>query len=186
MSPKKLITKERKSPYKTPHHQWTCDLLFEEFHKESDRAAVILVASIIDESLTNLLKSFFVSSANSDDSLFDHPTSPLANFNSKIDICYRLWIISNKLTQDIHTIRKIRNVFAHDIYWCSFESWSVKSKVWILYKNLITVDWMEDHSWTRKQFLICSSAILWCINTLSKEIKCLEWRESEWLYEKSS
>ena len=38
--------------------QW--NFLFAQFEKESDRAAVILISSVLDENLTTLLKSYFV------------------------------------------------------------------------------------------------------------------------------
>lgn len=161
-------------------HQWTVDFLFQEFKKESDRAAVIMVAALIDEALTALLKNYFVSITSADDGLFENPTSPLSTFSAKIDICYRMGLISVKLSQDIHLIRKIRNSFAHDIYGCNFESWSVKTKIDMLRKNLSGLE--QDEEGSRDKFLYCSGWILWCLNSLANEVKKLKVCNDEWLY----
>ncbi|RIV68404.1 hypothetical protein [Flagellimonas aequoris] len=124
MGENKKVTKEKA---KTSDNQW--DFLLEQFQKESDRAAVILVVSIIDENLQTLLKTYLVPTPSSSDSLFDSATSPLSNFSSKIDMAFRIGLISGKFARDLHIVRKIRNSFAHDIYGCNFENGSVISRI---------------------------------------------------------
>lgn len=167
---------------KTPAHQWSVDFLHDEFDKESDRAAVILVASLIDECLTALLKSHLVPIAQSQDALFDSATAPLSTFSAKIDITHRLGIISAKLCRDIHLIRKIRNSFAHDIYGCSFSNGSVRSRVDEIYKSMTRLD-AEDESETRQKFLYTSSGVLWLLNTRTKDMKPITNPSEEWLYQ---
>lgn len=71
-------------------HQKSLIVLFKEFKNESDRAAVILSISLIDEALEILLKKYFVSIPSSDDNLFDNPMSAFSSFSAKIDVTYRL------------------------------------------------------------------------------------------------
>lgn len=154
-----------------------------EFKKESDRASVILVASLIDESLTTVLRSKLIPVPSATDDLFDGATAPLATFSSKIDMSFRLGLISSRLCRDIHIIRKIRNSFAHDIYNCNFENGSVKSRVMELYNTCEVSSFyhylVEDKNpkieqGTRGIFLFISSAILFTINSLQDKVKPLE------------
>lgn len=174
-----------------PLHQWQFDFLIEQFNKESDRAAVILVASILDETLETLLKSFFVPIPNAQDSLFDSATSPLSNFSSKIDMAFRVGLISGKFARDIHIVRKIRNSFAHDIYGCNFNNGKVRSRVREL-ENSVSTEWIESKAnierdddlleGTRGIFLFITGAMIWTLNDLIKELKELEEGEIEWMY----
>lgn len=169
--------------------QWQVDFILEQFDKESDRAAVILIASILDESLGTLLKSFFVPIPTADDSLFDNATSPLSTFSSKIDMCYRVGIISGKFTRDLHIIRRIRNSFAHDIYGCSFQNGSVKARIKELENSVIYSKRIDKIGRTdnllegpRGMFFFITSAMIWEINSLIKNSKeCKEFK-LEWFY----
>lgn len=177
---------------KNDNPQWKLEFLFEQFDKESDRAAVILVASILDENLQTLLKSYLVPIPSSTDSLFDSATSPLSNFSSKIDASYRLGLISGKFARDLHLIRKIRNSFAHDIYGCNFENGSVRSRISEL-ENSMSKPWMAEIPSTvkktemklegpRGKFIFISGAMIWCLTDLISEIQELNEAKHEWFY----
>ena len=116
--PKNKLNKDRSKGAYQKQFQY----LKEQFQKESDRAAVILVVSILEENLETLLRSYFVPIPSASDSLFDSVSGPLSNFSAKIDMVYRLGLISGKFARDLHIVRRIRNSFAHDIYGCSFEN----------------------------------------------------------------
>lgn len=98
---------------------------FDEYAKETDRAAALLVASVMDEKLKVLLGTKLVQ-IYGNDSLLDGPHVPMSTLSSRIDCAYRLGLISDKLRDDLHTIRTIRNEFAHDLFTCTFESQSVR------------------------------------------------------------
>ena len=85
-------------------------------HSTSDRSCVIVAAAYIDELLGFLLKGFLnsPSSEKEDKELFSG-YGPLSSFSSKILLSYRLGLISNYEYKSLQIIRKIRNVFAHDI-----------------------------------------------------------------------
>lgn len=143
------------------------------------------MASLIDECLTALLKGYLVPIAQSQDSMFDSATAPLSTFSAKIDISHRIGLISAKFCRDLHLIRKIRNSFAHDIYGCSFENGSVRSRVDEVYNSICALK-REKESETRVRFLYLSSGILWYLNSLTQEINSLNNPEEEWLYKSSS
>lgn len=106
------------------------DLFIREFEKETDRAAGIVGASILDSTLESILKSRLVKSPKSkNDLLFDGPNAPLSSFASKIDTAYRLGIISKEMSEALHLVRKIRNTFAHDLVNSDFENSQVRSLV---------------------------------------------------------
>ncbi len=144
---------------------------------------------MLDEILGTLLKSYFVATPASEDSLFDNATSPLSTFSSKIDISYRIGLISGKLARDLHIVRKIRNSFAHDIYGCSFENGSVKSRIMelensIIYSKQIDKIGRKDdllHG-VRGMFLFLTGAMIWRLNALTKETKELKESGLEWFY----
>ena len=70
-------------------------LWHQEFNAESDRAAVILGASKLDQLLRELLVKKFLPNPTSQDDLFDSD-KPIASFSSRINVAYRLGLIDNK------------------------------------------------------------------------------------------
>lgn len=86
---------------------------YKDISKESDRGAVILSASMIDQSLRLLLGGYFTLPEKKEDELFDTPYSPLGSFSAKIAMCYRLGLIDKKTKQQIMSLKSIRNDFAH-------------------------------------------------------------------------
>lgn len=169
--------------------QWKFNFLLEQFKKESDRAAVILVASMIDELLGILLKSYLVAIPSADDALFDNATSPLATFSAKVDISYRIGLISGKFARDIHIVRKIRNSFAHDIYGCSFENGSVKSRIKELEKSMpysvnITSEKRSDNllEGDRGMFIYITGNMIWRLTSMINETMELKEAPMEWFY----
>jgi len=119
---------KEKGGAKRPTEHWQ-DVFLSEFEGESERASVILAAAVLDEALTTLLRSFLVPTSGSQDSLLDGAYAPFSTFNSKIDICYRLGIISSQMCRDLHIIRKIRNEFSHNVTGCNFDNPGVRNRV---------------------------------------------------------
>lgn len=92
------------------------DEFVEQFKVESDRAAVILVAAKIDDSLFHLISSFLVPNTTKKDELLDpDENGPLSSFSARISLCYRLGIIDAEFARALHLVRKIRNDFAHEV-----------------------------------------------------------------------
>jgi hypothetical protein len=161
---------------KSPTIKW-CDTFRREFGKESDRASVILAAAMIEKSLETMIRAKLIPSLSKEDDLFDKPYAPLRNFKAKIELAYRIGLISSKLYRDLNIIRDIRNDFAHDIEGCSFENSSVKNRVGELMKSSTVVgrhpDWRGKFfaRGPRGDFEMTISWILW---TLSEELASTE------------
>jgi hypothetical protein len=85
-----------------------------ELEGDSDRAAGIVGAVLVDEALTVLLKSRL----QPDEALLNDtfkPAGPLGAFSVKIDMGYLMGLYSKDAWKELHTIRQIRNEFAHRI-----------------------------------------------------------------------
>ncbi|EJS59061.1 hypothetical protein ICE_01616 [Bacillus cereus BAG1X1-2] len=100
--------------------QWRKELE-KEIANQSDRAIAIVCASIIDLQLKDILKEFMIKRKEIDKDLFEG-NSPLSNFSSKIKMCYYLGLISSDEYKNLDRIRKIRNMFAHQLINISFEN----------------------------------------------------------------
>ena len=80
---------------------------------ESDRGAAILASAQFEEWLRERLKSQFVElSKDLDKGIFDG-YGPLSTFAAKVDIAYALGLFDEATRNGLHTIRRIRNKFAH-------------------------------------------------------------------------
>jgi len=82
--------------------------------QKSDRPLVIIATIFLDNELTDILRAFLIPDADKidNDNLFGY-NRPIENFGPKIDLAYRLGLISDKLCKDLHYIRCMRNDFAH-------------------------------------------------------------------------
>lgn len=102
------------------------NLIDERFLKElsssSPRSTVIVGAAVIDRLLEQLLENKIVKNKNIAENFFTGPTAPFGSFSAKIKAVYLLGLVSIKTYQDLESLRKIRNKFAHDIFDCDFSN----------------------------------------------------------------
>ena len=101
-----------KNPEQYNYNKWM-QLVRDELDGRSDRATIIVMATIIEAQLQTLLEAFLVDCDESK-KLFKRE-SALSTFSSKIDMCYCLGIISTHEYKTINILRRIRNGFAHDL-----------------------------------------------------------------------
>lgn len=97
---------------------------------ESDRGTVVLAASWLDESLTNIIKKLFKQS-NKEDLLA--PGKALGDFGTKIMLAERLKLINPSIVNSLTICRKLRNEFAHLSSELTFCTPSVKDRVELLF-----------------------------------------------------
>jgi len=172
---------------------------FDEYAKETDRAAALLVASAMDEQLKALLRTRLVP-IYENDSLLDGPHVPIATLSSRIDSAYRLGLISDRLRDDLHTIRTIRNEFAHDVFTCTFESHSVRDRMARLRGSVGSIaDEMHvamiqgvrlNKEWARRMkgstgrqyFLACASLIFIALDIAMEVTEPINEAEEEFFY----
>ena len=104
------------------------EAFYEEFVTDSDRAAVVLGAAKIDSILACIVTARLVRPVDTKSDELLSTNGPLGTMSAKIDMVFRLGLISKDFRRALHLIRKIRNTFAHDLEGCSFETPSVKNQ----------------------------------------------------------
>ncbi|TGK78657.1 transcriptional regulator [Leptospira montravelensis] len=143
-----------------------------EFNKESDRGAVLVSTSLIDEWLMKMLFSYFADVKSSKD-LIERFNAPLGTFSSKIKIAYSLGLLQENEYNEINIIRKIRNEFGH-----SWKDIDFKNSTIIQFCNMLP--WLgpkelEKESNARERFnftvVILLTDLMWRDRLIKKE-KC--------------
>lgn len=159
-----------------------------EFAKESDRACVVLTVAMLDHALETLLKAQLVATSAAEDELLEGAYKPISTFNAKIDLAYRLGLISAQFCRDLHTIRKIRNDFAHNIQGCTFDDPSVRSRVIELSRSSSVIEAFPKTrqgypSGCRGDFQMIMSWMLWHLWCLVEQTTAIEPATSEIHYQ---
>ncbi|MCH7386579.1 hypothetical protein MMO39_04595 [Acinetobacter modestus] len=94
--------------------------------EETDRGAVLMSAAFLDEKLKQIIEKRMVQDRKTLQKAFDF-NGPLGTFSSRIDFCYLIGIIPKNAQKDLHTVRAIRNQFAHHAAPLSYEDEKVKN-----------------------------------------------------------
>lgn len=119
----------------------------EETQKESDRGSVLVQVSLLDDILTQLIKIRLIPSLDRDDELFEVSYAPFSSFSAKIDLAYRIGIITQSKRRSLHILRKIRNNFAHATDIKGFDSDSTHDRIRELLKiNKNITSTYEDYA----------------------------------------
>lgn len=94
---------------------------FQQFYaNESDRSVAILAATYLEQCLEEYLLLRLV----------DHPSvralfagfAPLATFSGKIEVAFAIGLLPVNVRDDLRRIKKIRNLFAHELEPLAFDS----------------------------------------------------------------
>ncbi|UHQ19097.1 MltR family transcriptional regulator [Lysobacter sp. KIS68-7] len=109
--------------------------LHKELDAESDRGVILVSSAMLEEALRELLIVFLAPNFSSADALLDGANGPLSSFSSKVDVSYRVGLISDRFARDLHLIRKVRNDVAHRPAGCDFSDSSVKDRIAALSKS---------------------------------------------------
>lgn len=96
---------------------------------ESDRAAIILIASTLEHTVTHMLEQA-LSSLNGDEMARAFGLNgPLGTFSSKIMFAQGLQIIDRQMAKRLNIIRNMRNTAAHYVGPLSFETPEIRAAV---------------------------------------------------------
>ncbi|PIB38436.1 hypothetical protein [Maribacter sp. 4G9] len=91
-------------------------ILLEKFKLESDRGVVLVVTAMVENELKAQLTKRLLAKAEAQDELLSNSaTSPISTFSSKINLAFRIGLITNPERTVFHQLRKIRNRCAHEI-----------------------------------------------------------------------
>jgi hypothetical protein len=88
----------------------TADVL-SQISEQPPRVGAIVMGAMLEERLRAVLETRFAADTKVTRSLFEF--GPLGSFASKIDLCYLMKVYSKEAKDDLHAVRKIRNVCAH-------------------------------------------------------------------------
>jgi hypothetical protein len=86
-----------------------------QFSKESDRGAVLLAVSYLDEIILRMLQGYCID-AKAGKALLIDSFPPLGSFAAKALAARALGLITATEFEGCETLRKIRNEFAHNMY----------------------------------------------------------------------
>lgn len=80
--------------------------------QERGRGAVLVGVARVDAALERLLQAVLLPTAGRSDSLFQ-ADRPLGSFGARIGLAHRLGLIETAVERALHTLRRLRNAFAH-------------------------------------------------------------------------
>jgi hypothetical protein len=80
--------------------------------EERGRGAVLVGVARVDAALERLLQAVMAPDTERDDRLF-RPDSPLGSLGVKVALARRLGLIDEPVEQALHSLRRVRNAFAH-------------------------------------------------------------------------
>lgn len=84
----------------------------QEFHEAPDRVIAIVGAAYLDSLLEELLRAVFIEDSEEADKLLK-PDRPLGSTGARYQLAYCFGLIEKQERDDLQTIAKIRNAFAH-------------------------------------------------------------------------
>jgi len=87
--------------------------LTDEFRQESDRAAALVAAALLDKNLEDLLRAYLVDDPSEAESMLGGGWKTLGE---RVRAAYCLGLVSADELADIRIIRDIRNHMAHDLH----------------------------------------------------------------------
>lgn len=110
-------------------------ILIDTIETDSDRAAAIIAATIVERRLMQLFELRTVYDEKVNARLF-MPSGPLGSFSTKIDLCRLMGWISSDAHRELVCLKDIRNAFAHHLQIKDFKSQKIADKC----QNLKLID----------------------------------------------
>lgn len=147
-------------------------------NKYSDRDAIIVLTSILEELIERILrKELCISNQKIDDKLFSF-NGALGTFSNKITMVYSLGKISKEAYDDLELLRNYRNECAHNISLSEIESKQFNSTIhnFCLLKKSKAKDVEDSEGKATNRFRLVFEVLLLCLilnKVLSTTISCL-------------
>lgn len=102
--------------------------LYDVLNEESDLACVLIATSYLDYALASLWKRHLIESEIVN-KLLDSPRGAVSTFATRADLAYSLGLIPKSLYQNLETVGKIRNAFAHSYASIALDSGDIEKLV---------------------------------------------------------
>lgn len=94
--------------------------------QESDRGAALVGAAFLDHLLAALIEGFLIDDRKSLKDVLEGHFAPLSSLASRISMAFSLGLISEDEQHDLDLIRKVRNVFAHELTSSAFSAGKIE------------------------------------------------------------
>jgi hypothetical protein len=108
--------------------------LLQSLKAESDRGCVLVVSSLVERALENQISRRLLPKLGREDDLIGRSgNNPISGFSAKINLAYRLGIVTKDERSVYHQLRELRNVCAHHIDQQDFSAQHFKDRT----KNII-------------------------------------------------
>ena len=147
-------------------------------NEESDRGAVLIAATMIENLLSDILSSFFIKGKSSE-RLLSGFNAPLGTFSSKIEACLAMGLVADEEYADIEVIRKIRNTFAHTIE-VNFGDRKVKDLCANLYHS--AKDYGDVVVGTKGQFTTATTSLILNLTNRPHYVSKARLKKTVWPY----
>jgi len=101
-------------------------LIFKEIDNQTDRAAALIAVAYLEERLYTALLARLIRNKEAEEGLFGR-SRPLGSFSSRIDLGALIGVYEPSTRKKLHTIREIRNEFAHQSKPRNFEDQRIRA-----------------------------------------------------------
>ncbi|SRR6266852_189559 len=136
------MSKNRKPPQLDPEEVGV-EVLAEmdrEFHDSTDRVIAVVGAAYLDSMLDRLLRAVFIDAPKDVERLL-RPDSALGSNGARYQIAYCLGLITVDQRDDMKTVARIRNEFAHNFKEASFSDSPVREYCSALKQPSVLASW---------------------------------------------
>ncbi|MEQ1812436.1 MAG: hypothetical protein ABL889_21080 [Terricaulis sp.] len=103
--------------YSAPSLELDIPKFVDDFKKESDRALIVVMGSLLEDNLALAIKTKLRPMDAKEEKalrLYNHD-GPIGTFSAKINMAYVLQIIEGATRDDLHDLREMRNACAHSM-----------------------------------------------------------------------
>lgn len=98
--------------------------------KEGDRGCVLVAAALLEEAIESCIRARLIAAIEKEDELISRSASaPISSFSAKINLSYRLGLISENERAVYHQLRNLRNACAHSPLGQDFSQLSFKNRI---------------------------------------------------------
>jgi mannitol operon repressor len=125
-------------------------------NKESERGMVLVAATMLEDLLGRSIHAFLIAHEETD-RLLEGFNAPLGTFSARALAAFGLGILSEREFRECERIRKIRNVFAHNVH-SSFQDQKIKDMCATL--QFSAKDYGDVHVDARGQFNTAAVAFI--------------------------
>lgn len=117
--------------------------VIDEIERQTDRGAALIATALLEQTLVDLIRSKIIYEKDTFHKLFK-PSGPIGDFSAKIDLGRLLGLYDSDTSNLLHTIREIRNTFAHAVKPIDFRSRDIRKRCEQLIRDQTAIDKMEN------------------------------------------